>query len=205
MIVIIVLMCTISLEFQLAPCVTIQNQCSNFKLESPIYFGNGAVCPKLSGQQIDISTRMNASFEINATEDDFEGALLFKLQRCTDSQRNMNASITGTDKNETAHIYMLVAWKVKDAKPFVRVVLVKHTKEFTWNEDKLRKFCDKNCSWLKKYDNIISDTWFMGDNMMLKTSFKARDLESNFELSISIFEEEKEDYTIRPFCIDFRR
>jgi vacuolar-type H+-ATPase catalytic subunit A/Vma1 len=106
----------------------IHNQCSNAELVSPVHFGNSAVCPKLFGQQIDIGTKMNVSFEINAIRDVFERALLFKLQRCSDGQHNMDTLITEVDKDESTHVYMLVAWKVKVSRPFVRVVLVKHTK-----------------------------------------------------------------------------
>jgi hypothetical protein len=205
MMIAVILIYTVSLAFQMSSCVTIQNQCSNINLVSPVYFGNGVVCPKIFGQQIDISTKMNAIFEINATQDDFEGALLFKLQRYTDRQHNMNVLTTVTDKCETVYIYMLAAWKVKDSKPFVRVALVKHTKEFTWNEDKLKKLYYKNRQWLKEYDDTTSDTWSMDDNMIMKMSFKARNLKGNFELSISISEEERDDYAMRPLYIDPER
>jgi hypothetical protein len=205
MIAVIMLMYTVSLELQLPACVTIHNQCSNTELVSPVYFGNGSVCPKLSGQQIDISTKMNACFEINAAQDDFEGALLFKLQRYSNKQHNMGALTTETSKNEVAHVHILVAWKVKNAKPFACVVLVEHTKELAWNESELKKLYYENCWWLKEYDDTISDAWLMSNNMILKTSFKARDLDGKLELSVSISEEEKDDYAIRPFCIDLKR
>jgi hypothetical protein len=68
------LMYIFSLRLQLLPCVTIHNQCSNIELVSPVYFDNGAICPKLSDRQIDIDTKMRAYFEINTTQNDVEGA-----------------------------------------------------------------------------------------------------------------------------------
>jgi hypothetical protein len=198
------LMYTLSLDLQFPSCVTIYNQCSNTKLVSPVYFSNGMAYPKLSCQQIEIGTEMGACLEINATQYDFEGALLSKLKIYSNKQYNMGALTTETNKNEAAHVYMLAAWKVKDTKPFVRVVLIKHTKEFTWNEDKLKKLYYENCQWLKEHDTV-SDAWFVDDNMILKTSFKVRDLKGNFELSISISEEEKNDYAMRPLCVDLER
>jgi hypothetical protein len=77
---------------------------------------------------------MDVSFEINATQDNFEGALLFKLQRYSDSQYNVNTPITET--NETTCIQMLIAWKVEGTKSFAHIILIEHAREFTWNEYK---------------------------------------------------------------------
>jgi hypothetical protein len=77
---------------------------------------------------------MDVSFEINATQDNFEGALLFKLQRYSDSQYNVNTPITET--NETTCIQMLIAWKVEGTKPFAHIILIEHAREFAWNEYK---------------------------------------------------------------------
>jgi hypothetical protein len=205
MIVITMLIYTISLELKLSPCVTIYSQCSNIKLLSPVYFGNGATCPQLSSQQIDTSTKMIACFEINATQDDFEGALLFKLQRYSDSQYDIDTSITETDKSGATHLHMLVAWKGKDSKPFLHIALVEHAKEFTWNEDELRKLYDKNRGWLKEYDNVTSNVWLMNNNMVVKMVSKVRGIKENFELSIFIYEEEMNKYAMKPLCIDLKR
>jgi hypothetical protein len=196
------LMYTISLNFQLPVCVTIHNQCLNIELISSVYFGNGVACPKLFDQQIDIDATMRIWFEINTTQDEFEGCLLYKLQRNLHDQYSMDTSITEINRNEVTQVYMLVAWKMKDSKPFVRVVLVEHTKEFVWNEDKLKKLYDRNCGWLKKYNDIISDTWFIDTDAILKTTFKVKELEKNFELSISISEEERNDYAMKPLRVD---
>jgi hypothetical protein len=177
MIVVTMLMYIVSLELQLPMYVTIHNRCLNTELVSPVYVGNGAVCPKLSSQQMGISAAMRASFEINATQDEFEGVLIYKLQRYSDSQHNMDMTITETNKNEEKCVQMLIAWKVKNYKPFLHVTLAEHAKEFTWNESELRKFHDKNRSWLKEYDSTTSYPWFMNDNMALKTVFRVRGME----------------------------
>jgi hypothetical protein len=207
MINITVLMCTVSLDLQLPACVIIHNQCLNTKLVSPIYFGNGAVCPKLSDQQIDIDAKMNASFEIYATQDDFESALLYKLQRYSkpNIQSDTNTLTTETNENKAKCVQIFIAWKMKESKPFIYAVLVEHIKEFIWNEDELRKLYDRSCGWLKEYDSTISDTWFIDDNMILETSFKVRGSKGNFELSIFIAEEEENYYAMRPLCINPKR
>jgi hypothetical protein len=202
-IIITILIHAISLALQLSECVTIHNQCSNIELVSPVYFGSGIVCPKLSNQQIDISTTMRACFEINAIQDEFEGALLYKLQIYSDDQYHMDASTTET--NEATHIQMLVAWKVNDVKSFVYIALVEHAKAFTWNEDELRRLYNKNYHLLREYDDMISNMWLIDDDMTLKTSLKLVGQKGNFGLSISISEEEKDNYAIRPIWINTKR
>jgi hypothetical protein len=100
---------------------------------------------------------------------------------------------------------MLVAWKGKDSKPFLHIALVEHAKEFTWNEDELRKLYDKNRGWLKEYDNVTSNVWLMNNNMVVKMVSKVRGIKENFELSIFIYEEEMNKYAMKPLCIDLKR
>jgi hypothetical protein len=152
----------------------IHNQCSNTRLISSVYFGNGTVYPKISDQRICIGTETKVGFEINTVQDDFEGALLFRLQRYSDWY-NINTSTTET--NEATYIQMLVVCEMKDARSFVYVVLVEHAETFTWNEDKLKRY---NCFRL--------DAWIMHNNIVLKTTFSASDLGGVTVLNISVSE-----------------
>jgi hypothetical protein len=191
----------------LSACIVIHNQCSNTKLISPVYFSDGAVCPKLSDQQIGTGTKAWTGFKIDTIENKFEGALLFKLKRHveSDDQYNTNVSTAEINMNRVTDVYMIVAWEMKNAKPFAYVVLIEHTKEFVWSEDELKKFYYENHGWLKEYDDTISDTWIMNNNMILETSFSIRYLKGILELGISVPEEEKSNHTLRPFCINLER
>jgi hypothetical protein len=192
----------VSLEFQSPTSIIIHNRCLKIELISLVYFSNGAVYPKLFGQQIDIGTAMRVCFEMNTTQDEFEGALLFKLQKNLHEQYKTDT--LSANKKETKDVCMLVAWKMKDAKPFVHVALVECAKEFVLNEDKLKKLYDKNRDQLKKYEDTISDTWFMDDNVVLKTTVNVIDLKRALELSVSI-SEERDEYAIRPLRADLER
>jgi hypothetical protein len=163
------------------------------------------VCPQLSSQQIDINAKMRVCFEINASKNNFEGALLFKLQKHSDIKYNMDTLITETNKNKATHFNMLVAWKVKNSKPFIHIALVEHVQEFTWNEDSLKKLYDKNRGWLKRYNSTTSYAWLMDNSMALKMITRIRGIKESFELSIYISEEEKDDYAMRPLCVDLER
>jgi hypothetical protein len=205
MITVIMLIYIASNALQLPSCVIIHNQCSNVELVSPVYFGNDTAYLKLSDQQINIGTEVKIRFEIYTTRDEFKGALLFKLQGYSNSQYDMNTSITEIDKNETKYVQMLVFWGIKDTKLSLYAALTEHAEEFTWSEDALRKLYYENRDWLKEYDDTISDTWLVNDNMTLKTTLNTEDLKRAFELSVSISEEKKDDYAMRPLYIDLTR
>jgi hypothetical protein len=187
-IVIIMLIYAVSFILQLPACITIHNQCASIMLMAPVYFCNGAMNPKLFDHQIDIGTEASISFEIDTIRNKFESALLFKLEKHvkSDGQQNMNTSTTEVDKNETMHTHMLVICEANDAKCFAYVALVEDIKAFAWDEDKLKELHNKNCGWLKKHNDIVSDIWL-------------------FELNISISEEGRNDYATRPLYVDPRR
>jgi hypothetical protein len=105
-----------------------------------------------------------------------------------------------TETNEATHIYMLVAWKVKDSKFSAYVALIGHNKELTWREDELKKLYNENCNRLMECNDTMLDTWLMGNNVVLKTTFCTRNLKGNPKLNVSAFEED--NYTIRLFCIN---
>jgi hypothetical protein len=203
-IIVVMLIYAVSLKLQLPACITIHNQCSNNKLVSPIYFGNGAVCPRLSKQRVNIGAKMEAHFEIN-TKHEFEVALLFKLQTCSKRRRNMNKLTVKTNDGEADCVYMLVACKVKDSKLFLHVTLVEHTEEFAWNKDRLKKLYDENHSWLKEYDSTKSYTWFMNNNIALKTTFKVRNLKRALELDMYVSEKKRDCHAVRPLDINIKR
>jgi hypothetical protein len=129
--------------------------------------------------------------------------LLFKLQRYPDSQNNLDIFTTKTTDN-TECVQMLVAWRWRHSILLVCTTLVEHAKEFTWKEDELMKLYNKNCSQLRRYGTECS-TWLMDNNMTLRMSFKAIELKANFELSIYISEQERDDYAMRPLWVDLER
>jgi hypothetical protein len=197
----------VSFILQLPSCITIHNQCSNTTLAAPVYFCNGAMSPKLFDRKIGIGTEAKTSFKIDTIKNKFEGVLLFKLKKHveSDSQQNIDTSSAETAENDAMHIHMLVICEVKDAKSFVYVALVDDTKVFTWDEDKLKKLYNKNCGWLKKYNDTMSNIWLVDDNTTLKMTFNVKNSRKDFELSITISEEERTDYAVRPLFVDLER
>jgi hypothetical protein len=100
---------------------------------------------------------------------------------------------------------MFVSWKVKDSKPFTHIKFVEHTKELTWNENDLKKLHSMNCNYFAIYDSTTLDTWLVDNNMTLKPTIRARILEGNLELNISISKREEIAYPARPLRVDLKR
>jgi hypothetical protein len=84
----------VSLELQSSACITIHNLCSNIKPVLSDDFCTFLSSSELSNQPMDIEAKTNASFEINTTQCNSMGALLFKLQRYSDNQHNIDTSTT---------------------------------------------------------------------------------------------------------------
>jgi hypothetical protein len=203
MIVVIMLMYTISFALRLPLCITIHNQCSNTELISPVYFGNGMVFSKPSGQQMDIGTKTKSHFEIRVTQDEFEGALLYELQRY--SGWSHNDILTAKTVTKPKRIQMLMVWKKSDSVSFVHIVFLKNIRGFKWKENKLRKLYDKNYDRLERYDDTTSYEWLIDDKTVLETEFEIRDLQISFELDIFIYEKERNGYAMRPLWFDEKR
>jgi hypothetical protein len=195
----IVLMYAVSLPVQLSIKLNIHNQCLDVNLVSPVYItSDGLECHKAPDYKVYAGDTMRSGFIIKS--DISCGALIYKLQG---GQSHESIEI---GENTSSAVCLLVVWKIFEYKElYADILLVKHASAFTWNEDKLRKFYYENRDRLKEYTDTISDTWLMDDNMILKTSFSARDLRGILELSISISEEEKFSHVMRPFCINPER
>jgi hypothetical protein len=69
----------------------------------------------------------------------------------------------------------------------------------------LKELHYENHDWLREFNDTISNTWLMDNNIILKTIFNARDMRRDSELSISISEERKDDYAMRPLYVDLER
>jgi hypothetical protein len=113
--------------------------------------------------------------------------------------------LTAEAVTKSTSIHILVIWKVNYSRSSVHIVLLKNIKGFKWNEEKLKKFYNKNYDRLVRYDDSTLYKWLLDDMMILKTAFEVMYFKRNFELSISISEEKKNVYAIRPLCVDEKR
>jgi hypothetical protein len=195
----IILTYTVSLSIRSLVKLNIHDQCLNVGLVSPIYItGNGLECHKPPAYRVYAGETMRSGFIINKSDDMFYGVLIYRLQR----RWTHESTDIGKDAISAAHL--LVVWRISEFNElYADVLLIEHTKAFTWDEDNLKKLYYENYDRLKGYAGTISNTWLI-DNMVLRTTFSARNLRGNPKLSISI-SEERDDYAASPFCIDLTR
>jgi hypothetical protein len=197
----IVLTYAVSLCIQPSFKLNIHNLYFDVDLVSPIYItGDGLEFHRPLDYKVYAGDTMGSGFIINKSDDESYGVLIYKLQR----RQSHESTEIGEDTSIDVHL--LVIWCIpKPNELYADVLLVEHAKAFTWNRNKLNKLYHENHDRLKGCNNTILNTWFMDNNMVLKTVFSARDLKGNPELSISISEEKKRDDTMRPFCVNLKR
>jgi hypothetical protein len=141
-----------SLTFQSAVDVTIDNQFSNVKLTSPVYFIKDATCHIQFPRQVNTSSIMKVNFRAGIDRDMFGGALLYHLQR---------------EEDAPIIAQLLVIWGHKFHIPYSDTWLIKHEDTFVWNEDKLKKLHD---AYVSQYGASLRVTdWLLDDNTKLQT------------------------------------
>jgi hypothetical protein len=148
---------TVSLTLQSTMNVTINNQCSNIALTSPVYFIGDAACHIPFPQQTDCMSDMEISFRTDIYQGTFGGALSYHLQR----KRN-NESGNRADKNTAISAQLLVIWKFRIDRLYAHACLIEHESVLTWDKDMLKRLYDEydrqhNTDIIFKMNVIISE------------------------------------------------
>jgi hypothetical protein len=179
--------------------VLVHNQCSDFELISPAYFGHNAVWIKPPDQKVGTNAITRSSFGEEMFASAFASALLYKLQRKKHPESNGQSNVDSTFTEETStSLQLLVIWRYNDAyRCCIRVLLIKHSNTITWNEDTLEKLHSMHLS-LCRDDGIIEDTWSLDDETVLMTTSK-RGMSRAFEITIS--EVTRKDDTMAPLWV----
>jgi hypothetical protein len=197
-------MCTASF-YKRALNITIRNLYPDLDLTSPVYCNNGALCYVPPRQQIHTGSTMKASFGMVIMQYNFEGALLYKLQRrhATRTYNQPNSSVAYT-KDTATNIHLLVVLDVKDHPPKFSACLIEYADYFTWDEDKLWAL-------YKKYRNRFHTnykssiiTWLMNDGTVVETKLDATH-RFDYKLNIVLSEGIREHNTRRPMEVDPKR
>jgi hypothetical protein len=193
--------------------ITVHNQCSDFELVSPVYFGHNAIWLKPPCQKVDANTIISASFGKNAFQREFESALIYKLQR---KRSLVSGNQSGTNdtsiENSSTSLQLLVMWMpgYEFYKFYVRVILINHSDAITWNEDKLKELYSVHFELFKDYYYVkntwssgdramLMDTWLLGGTTVLMTTSKWNEESCVHEITIS--EGTREDNSIEPLLV----
>jgi hypothetical protein len=174
-------------------------------LACPVYCSNGTTCHVSSSQQAGIGTTIEASFGIDSQQEDFKGALLYKLQRkyVTRTDNRTDSNTTSINNTETT-MYLLVVWDVSDYQRGFRVCIIESIDNFTWNEAAL-------CALYRKYNPVLQMhyksnliIWSMHDGAMMKTRYDIT-YGSDYKLDIVISEGGWKHDMLKPMKIDTKR
>jgi hypothetical protein len=166
--------------------LSVDNQCANVELVSPVYFAKEAISHIHLSQQVNSNSRMKVKFKTGIDRDTFGGILLYHLQRKED------ASIS---------TQLLVIWGYNSDGVYSHVRLIKHESTLIWNEDKLKMLYD---GYSTLYDNYYKMRgWLLDDNTKLKT--KCEISHGGFEMNIIISEEKGLTLFIKPLWVDSNR
>jgi hypothetical protein len=147
--------------------VTINNQCSDIELTSPIYFIKDATCRVKFTQQVNSESIMNANFVTGIDQDTFGGALLYRLQRREDT------SISAR---------LLVIWKYDSNRICSNAFLVELESALDWDKDKLKSLYDI-------YNNQYNTRprlgeWLLDDGTKLRTTCETS--HGGFKMNVTI-------------------
>jgi hypothetical protein len=178
--------------------VTANNQCSNIKLKSPIYFIRDTTCHIQFPQQVNSKNRTEVSFEIGIDRDTFGGILLYHLKR---KKKVKSDNQFNTDKDASIDTQLLVIWgRNSEDKPYSCGYLIEHESVLTWNEDNLKRLHHIYDSQQKAYSKIDRGWWLLDDNTELKT--KCELLHESLEMEIIISEEKYLSLPRKPLYIN---
>jgi hypothetical protein len=167
--------------------VTINNQCSNIELTSPVHFTKDTTCYIRFPQQVDSKSEMKVKFKTGIDRDTFGGVLLYRLQRKND------VSIS---------TQLLVIWGWNSYKKlYSRVRLIEHENTLVWNEDKLKMLYDVyNSQYNMDFDKR---EWLLNDNTKLET--RCETSRGGLEMNIIISEEKDLSLPRNPLWVDSKR
>jgi hypothetical protein len=166
--------------------MTIDNQCSNIKLVSPVYFAKDGVCHVQFPQHVYPKCMKKVDFITGVDSITFGGALLYHLQRKED------ASIS---------TQLLVIWTFGFVVPYPHVWLIEHESTLTWNEDKLKRLYDV---YNERYDkDFNTGKWLLYDNTKLQIVRESS--RGGFKANVTISEEKGQLQLRKPLWIDSNR
>jgi hypothetical protein len=180
--------------------VTIDSQCYNIELTSPVYFIKDATCHIQFPQRVNSESIMKFNFKTSIDRETFGGVLVYHLQR---KKNDKFKGRSNTDKNTSTSIQLLVIWGYKSHKPYSHAWLIEHERTLVWSKDKLKRLWHVYHS--QDSMELVSNRkkWLLNDNMRLKTEYETS--YGGFEMKIIISEERHRLYPIKPLWIDPNR
>jgi hypothetical protein len=191
----------ISLTFQSMIEMTIDNQCTNIELISPIYFIKDTTRHGHFPQQVNSESIMRVILKTGIDRNVFGGILLYHLQRKEDDAIDDQAD-TDVASTRCASIstQLLLIWGRKYDYLYSHLYLIEHESTLTWSRDKLERMYYVYNSQYDVYSDIDQEEWLLNDDTILKTVCEISHGGMGMEVIIS--EDENQCRLQKPLCID---
>jgi hypothetical protein len=178
----------------------VHNQCLGIELVSPVYAYDNATCHLSPDQRLDSGSTMKAGFNIDSTQEESIGILMYELKNTKQFSNNV---ISREDKARCAHFSMI--WKVNNSKEFyVNWHIIVHEKGRIWNRDKLIELA-KQCDIFNIKHSPIEETLLTHNNTVLMTRANITHEGECYILEITISETNIRHNTWRPWYLDMDR
>jgi hypothetical protein len=180
----------------------IHHQSPSIELVSPLYYSDGTEWYLLPEQRVDVGLTMQAGFNIDLSQEEPTGILMYKLKRKNNEQSN-NEIIS--NKEEAICVQFIIIWNAwRLGELSVASDLIEHDKDRIWDEDKLVELI-KCYKLFNIQHETIEETILMRDNTMLMTILNATREEEYYKLDMTISETSIKDDTRRPYYFDMDR
>jgi hypothetical protein len=165
--------------------LVVHNQCSDFELISPAYFGRNVMWHAQPDQKVDVNNETRASIGIDIDKRGPASALIYRLQRKRHLESNDQSNTDNTLTRDTTSIQLLVIWGINYEHGFsMRTLLIKHSITITWNDDTLEKLYSMYLDLLRA-DHIIENTWLLDNTTVLMTTSKWKEEDHTIEITVS--------------------
>jgi hypothetical protein len=181
--------------------LVIHRQCTGIKLVSPMYASDGLICYLSPDHRVDAGSIAQIRFNVDLTQSESVGILMYKLQRKNTEQSNEDT----TSSEEVTCTPLIMIWNINSFNDFyVYSRVIEQDKGYVWDRDKLMKLAERY-SLFGVQHGPIKDTWLTSDNTALTTSLDAIHEEECYKLEMTISEASISDNTQKPWYIDLDR
>jgi hypothetical protein len=199
----------VSLTLHKTIVMTIHNQYPDIKLMPPVYSSNLGTCNEYSVKRADADVMMKIDIKFDFDQDEPGGILIYEVQRKRNEtfDHQSSAGTISADANEDALkvMQLLVTWRIERfGEPKVNIMLTEYNNVHVLNEDKLVQLYEKINGQFSRYHNYSRCAWLVYDDRVLKATYETvQKVEP--EVKITISEGVKDNYIMKPMCIDLTR
>jgi hypothetical protein len=179
----------------------IHHQFPGVELVSPFYDCYGATCYILPDQSVDVGSTTQAGFNIDHTQSESIGILMYKLQRKNADQSDEEIIFS---EDQATYLQLAMVWEINRSKVFHLFSRpIKHDKSIVWDGDNLVKLISL-CRAFDLQHGPIEETHLIYDNMVLMTTLDVTH-EECYKVEMTISEGSIKYNTWKPRYIGLNR